>query len=41
MGGVVCEQQWYADWVFSYWILIIGAYVDYMAYLPRQGFNIA
>jgi hypothetical protein len=25
MGGVVYGQQWYVDWIFSYWIPIIGA----------------
>jgi hypothetical protein len=25
MGGVVYGQQWYVNWIFSYWILIIGA----------------
>jgi hypothetical protein len=33
MGGVVCGQQWYFDRIFSYQILRIGAYVDYVAYL--------
>jgi hypothetical protein len=33
MGGVVCGQQWYVDRIFSYQILIIGAYIDYVAYL--------
>jgi hypothetical protein len=25
MSGVVCDQQWYVNWIFSYWILRIGA----------------
>jgi hypothetical protein len=33
MGGVMCGQQWYVDRIFSYRVLIIGAQVDYMAYL--------
>jgi hypothetical protein len=24
MGGVVCDQQWYVDWIFFYQIIIIG-----------------
>jgi hypothetical protein len=24
MGGVVCGQQWFIDWIFSYWIPKIG-----------------
>jgi len=34
MGGVVCGQQWYVDRIFSYRIFRIGAYVDYVDYLP-------
>jgi hypothetical protein len=34
MGGVVCGQQWYVDQIFSYQILKIGVYVNYVAYLP-------
>jgi len=34
MGGVVCGQQWYVDQIFSYQIPKLGAWVDYMAYLP-------
>jgi hypothetical protein len=33
LGGVVCGQQWYVDRIFSYLIPIIGAYVDYVAYV--------
>jgi hypothetical protein len=25
IGGVMCDQQWYVDWIFSYWIFKIGA----------------
>jgi hypothetical protein len=25
MGGVMCGQQWYVDWIFSYRICKIGA----------------
>jgi hypothetical protein len=38
IGGVVCAQQWYVDRIFFYPIPRIGAWVDYMAYLPRLGF---
>jgi hypothetical protein len=34
MGGVMCGKQWYVDWIFTYCIPIIGAHVDYVAYLP-------
>jgi hypothetical protein len=34
MGDDVCDQQWYVDQIFSYRILKIGAYIDYVAYLP-------
>jgi len=34
IGGVMCGQQWYVDQIFFYQILRLGAYVDYMAYLP-------
>jgi hypothetical protein len=34
MGGVVCGQLWYVDWIFSNQNFIIGAWVDYVAYLP-------
>jgi hypothetical protein len=34
LGAVVCDQQWYVDRIFSYRIPKIGAYVDYVAYLP-------
>jgi hypothetical protein len=33
MSGVVCDQQWYVDRIFSYQNLKIGAWVDYVAYL--------
>jgi len=33
MSDVVCGQQWYVDRIFSYKIPIMGAYVDYVAYL--------
>jgi hypothetical protein len=41
MNGVVCDQQWYVDRIFSYRIFRIGAYVVYVAYLLRLGFNLA
>jgi len=25
MGGVVCAQKWYVDWIFSYQIPKLGA----------------
>jgi hypothetical protein len=34
MSGVVCGQQWYIDQIYFYQIPKIGAYVDYVAYLP-------
>jgi len=34
MGGVVCGQQCYVDQIFLCRIFIIGAEVDYVAYLP-------
>jgi hypothetical protein len=34
MGGIVCGQQWYVDRIYSYRIPRLGAYVDYMPYLP-------
>ncbi len=30
MSGVVCGQQWYVDWIFSYQIIRIGVKVDYV-----------
>jgi hypothetical protein len=33
MNGDVCGQQWYVDWIFFCRIPIMGAYIDYMAYL--------
>jgi hypothetical protein len=33
MDGVVCDQQWYVDWIFSYQIFRIGGHVDYVTYL--------
>jgi hypothetical protein len=38
MSGVVYGQQWCVVQIFSYLILRIGAYVDYVAYLHRLGF---
>ncbi len=34
IGGVVCGQKWYVDRIFFYWILRLGAWVDYVAYVP-------
>ncbi len=39
MNGIVCGQQWYVDWIFSYQIPKIDAYVDYVAYLRKLGFE--
>jgi hypothetical protein len=39
VSGVGCGQQWYVDIIFSYLIFRIGAYVNYMAYVPRLGFK--
>ncbi len=38
MNGIVCGQQWYVEWIFSYQVLRIGAWGDYVAYLPRLNF---
>jgi hypothetical protein len=35
ISGVMCGQQWYVNQIFSYQIPIIGAWVDYVAYLHR------
>jgi hypothetical protein len=41
MSDVVCGQQWYVDRIFSYRIPKIGAYVDYVPYLPMLGFRLS
>jgi hypothetical protein len=33
IGGVVCGQQWYVDWIFSYQIPKIGWLRDLLTYL--------